>query len=468
MIKKLGEKNIIESQTEVPCTPASLVYVPAKFRDPRGVPMTFTPLNGQRYVSQKYLDADFKYLQLLGVREMTIAEFLRDLDSSSSSLESRVAFQKKSKHHHSGLAKILVPLLEDPEIMSQVRKLPLIRLRGGRWVSARESPIFFPGDNDDWSIPEGVDAMVVPSQQANDASIKLLYSQLGVVRLSQRQVAQLILTTHNSPSFKPMKLTLEDLISHAVFLFKADIKDIRRKRFYFQGENGTHHRGEDLYQYAKGEHTAASLFGRRSPFPFLHNDYNSAIRESNNEWCTWLHQTMGIWPIPRLVRSTSDTEFELSPHFESLIEKSAPVTILLLIKEHWQHYCKWIAGDKSIESRSKSAKAARSRLVESLSRMEVPCFGGILSNLGKTFLPLRDFPKDSSTSIPFLEVPDPEEEEWKYLEHLGVGVKNDVTFYLRWLQILASDQSREPSRPLMVYLFEQIQARATDNLELVK
>lgn len=468
LFERLKKEAIIESQTGGLAAPISLFYVPEKYRSPTGLPMTFTPKNASKYVSQKYKDSDFKYLKVLGVREMAVSDFLGDLSLSSTGEDTSQDFQKKRRQYHSDLAKILVPLLSDPMYIEQVRNLPIIRLRGGRWVSAIELPIFFPGDTDDWSIPEGVNAMVVQSHHAKASKINLLYSELGVERLSQTQIGQLIITTHESPNFSPSALSRKELISQAVFLFRARLKNLGNDSLWFAAEDNQYYNGSQLYHHSEGKHTASSLLGPRSAFPFLHKDYLSAVTGSKQNWLSWLYESMDIWSIPRLVRSWPSDGFEMSPHFRFILSNCSSKDVLLLLRNNWQHYSKWLEEDKSKEVQTPVFMESMSKLKEWLRSMPVECLGRVSQELCMTFLPLQNLPREASTFIPLLDVPEPQDKRWQFLKHLGVGVENDVVLYLRWLEELADDGNNQPSNSLMTYLLEQIQARYADNRVLVE
>jgi hypothetical protein len=472
LLSKLKLQPIIESQTGEMAMPRSLLFVPKKFRDPNGLPMTFTLQNASKYVSQKYEDSDLKYLNILGIKEMSSSDFLADLSLRACGRDTSQEFQKRRRQYHSDLAKILIPMLGDPKYVEPIRKLPLIRLRGGRWVSSVDSPIFFPGDMDDWSIPEGVDAMVVQSQQAKDSTISLLYSQLGVANLSRSEIGHLIIATHKSPTFRPSALEKDTLISQALFLFKANLKGIETASLWFAAEDGRYYKGWQLYQHAKGKYTATSMLSRGPNFLFLHREYFLAAEDSNEEWINWLQSSMGILAIPRLVRTTSPNGFELSPHFELIIRKHPSSEVLMLIREHWRYYSKWIEGDKLEETKLPSLKSSKEQLRQKLGAMPVECMGGFSRPLNQTYLPLKDLPTEATDRIPLLKIPEPGDERWLMLRYLGVGVSSDVGFYLRWLCEVANNsmdpENFESLKNLMLYLFEQIQARFMDNEELVK
>ena len=69
--------------------------------------------------------------------------------------------------------------------------------------------------------------------------------------------------------------------------------------------------------------------------------------------------------------------------------------------------------------------------------MNVTCRGGMCTRLRDSFLPIDEFVSAADGLVPFLHVREPEHPRWQALDVLGVGVKNDVDFYLLCLSKLA-------------------------------
>jgi hypothetical protein len=441
--------------------PTSLVYVPEEYLDNSGMPMTLTrSANGSQYLSRCYADSDFECLERLGVKKMTFSEFLEDLKSLT--LDHSDEFRQKDKKYHARLAKILVPMLDQKKYMSLVRTIPLIRLRGGRCVSAEESSIFFPGETAGWDIPMGVDALVVQSYAERDSNIHSVYSSLGVKRLNPTQICQLIINTHMSESFNPSSLALKDLRSHATFLFNACWKSSGDVGLWFATENCQYYKGSQLYQ----DSSSKRLFGGRNTFHFLHRDYFSDVgkdRKKREKLITWLHEEMDIWHIPRLVTLTPGDGFSLSPHFDIIIQERPSSDFLLLLRDHWQHYSKWLVEEKADGGHGihgADFNESVSRLKETLSSRMVQCLGNVTYKLRETFLPLEDILSEKDIFVPLLKVPDPEDKGWQVLKHFGVGVRRDVHFYLRSLERLVGE---DPTAESISTLLEHIQTHSADD-----
>jgi len=79
--------------------------------------------------------------------------------------------------------------------------------------------------------------------------------------------------------------------------------------------------------------------------------------------------------------------------------------------------------------------------------------------LCESFLPLSEFVAAADGLGPLLELEDAEHARWQSLNLFGVGVRNNVQFYMLCLDKL-SGQAVKPGR--VKFLLNQIQARCRD------
>ena len=98
-------KTVLRAWNESPQRPDRAVYVPEKFRDQDGIPLTLSLKKDHVYLSRNYKEADFKYLRRLGVQEMSYEEFL--IDFRDFLRESFEDFTKKPPEWQSRLAGVL-------------------------------------------------------------------------------------------------------------------------------------------------------------------------------------------------------------------------------------------------------------------------------------------------------------------------------------------------------------------------
>ena len=177
--------------------------------------------------------------------------------------------------------------------------------------------------------------------------------------------------------------------------------------------------------------------------------------------------------IPRLVNvATSPTtpSFSLTAEFQFIIDNNSSSEWLLLLRNNWQHYSRYIISEESIKDKDKGDLSNEQKLWlksqedlrELLSSKTVECLGGITARLGQTCLPRgplksvakstidsttkvsREEPSDwkdakrmpqketrdtkdeawfESVSSILLDIPDPDDPQWDFLKHFGVLIK---------------------------------------------
>lgn len=466
---RLLREQMFESRARQFCHYSSLRWVPPIFQDLSNEPLTLIhPETSNRYLSDRYPGWIVDRLKDIGIAELTGQEFLRDLSLLIDLQPEK--FRSKPKGYHAQLAKALIPLLEDTEHREAIGKLPLIRLRGGRWVAAVDSPIFFSGQNESGPVPEGVNAQIVQAQAAKNPSVQVLWRELGVKQLSTLEICELILSTHSAASFKPASLSLDELIGQTMFLYNSAWRPPQRISLWFAASTGQYYQGSKLYQRSKGKHSAQRYFSSGSLTPFLHDAYFSKLGKDIDKFVQWLWDSADIWPIPRLVRGSEGgpaeltKNYDLSRDFEQILQTHGIPDALLLLRDEWGHYKKWLEEETDPETQE-PAKEAASRLRKRLSAMKVKCLGGPDCRLDATYLPRHDWIAEAKGGMAFIDLPQAEDTRWQALKCLGLGVDKDVRFYVRSLENLSGSTCGVQQ---VSALLEQIQARVNDDIEYVK
>jgi hypothetical protein len=462
----LANEEILESCSGTMAKPSSLMYIPPRFTDSSGNPFTLTKNNEGRYLSKSYLHSDWEYIALLGVKEMTVDEFLVDLQALIDGHSEY--FQAQSVEWHSELSQALLPIAMDPDYLHFVSALRLIPLRDGRWISGdtETGAVFFPGGSDNCVIPDGIDVSVVSSEAvdpARDRGSRLLFSWLGVGDFDVLQVCRLIVRRHKDPSFNPASTTLQELISQTTFIFTSGLDSVGSE-LWFACENDGRFRGHQLYMDSGDPHAACKVFANhRNRFKFLHKDYLSAVPHDEENWLLWLRSHNKISVLPRLVRMTSECSFELASDFEFLTQLLPSPEFLLLLRDHWTHYAKFL--DNGDEDSPLESERSSARLNAYLSALMVGCHGEERQRIDKTFLPLPDLMSEAGGCVPFLDIPEPEDKRWRRFEIFGVGIGKNVSFYLRCLEsVLGTDIPKER----VIDFLDGIEARYTEDEQLVK
>lgn len=312
LLERLSREPVLESWDEKLRPGSSLTYVPDKYMDHEGVPLTLTPSKHSVYVSQSYSHDDAEQLKLLGVTEMDDTLFLDHLEAIIKYQHD--FFKSKPPEWHSRLAMVLVNIWEaplqaetrrmvyrlrrqdqlrrqeresggrrrffgraisdilrpkDPEVeeakdtqvsQERIKKFPIIPLRDGQWVCAANNNIFFPGESEQWELPGGVDLLVVDLNAAKDVPRSNLFRVIGVQDFKVTAITQLIMANHSDQSFDPAKIPQADLISQILFLYTTGWRNKDGKPFWFATESDGRALGATLYVDDKIPHSASKFF----------------------------------------------------------------------------------------------------------------------------------------------------------------------------------------------------------------
>ena len=426
-----------------------------------------SPQTSHGYLSSRYLESDIQYLDVIGVKEMS--EFVFFLELKSLLLNSMDKFKAKSNAWHSHLATILMRLSQQHS--SQLRDLTLVPLSDNSWVAAGCRQILFPANKAEFELPGGLELSVVDSAAASDPERRKMFKYLGVGDLEQEPVVRHIEDLHlksNSSS-----ITHAALVSQIKFLYSAGWKNPTFQRFWFTSESGQRLRGLQLYQDSSKPHSATKYFGAyRSKFRFIHKDYMAAVGANRDMWTRWLEERMGVATIPRLVTPTSYRGFKLSEDFEFVIKNFPSSDVLLLLRENWEEYYKYLDPNQAkrwngeyLDSAFASTEGSTCAfaLKKKIGSMLVTCTTGKKHRLDTTFLPSKELLIASQDGAPFVDISDGNDTRWQVLETLGVSVKVDVSFFLHCLERLQAERSDDGAR--VEKLLNMIQLRCDDEAE---
>lgn len=511
ILARLASEPTLEAWNEKLLPASQLIYVPGKYMDDDGVPLTITTAKHNVYISQNYSHDDYEHFKALNIVEMGDALFLDHLEEITR--HHHAEFVTKPSRWHSRLASVLAEIWEAPQTESRRRifqfsgllddeaprrplygghsrrsrlsrlgdsgeedqsrriqermiQLPLIQLRDGQWICGEGNKVFFPGDSESWEIPGGINVLVVDPEAAKDLPRTHLFRILGVKDFKINSITQLIVSNHSDKSFDPSSVSRGDLISHMHFLYTTGWRNIDGKPFWFATELDGRAPGSTLYvDDAEVENSASKFFANnRKKFQFIHPDYQNAHPRDPIGWLTWLKVNMSLSNIPRLIRPIREVTprswvFEMSPEFEFVINAWSSLDALRLLCDHWSVYQFWIV-PLSTEFTDASIEASYRSLKKKISAMAVKCTDGTTCRLDETFLPIGDVPAESRGRVSFLDVPEPEHPRWQPLAHFGVGAKQDVHFYLHCLEKLSCSACELKQ---VTYFYEQIQARCNED-----
>ena len=463
ILGKLKTLPILESSKGKMATPPSLIAISDKFML-NGTPLIPIADPGVEYLSSEYPAGDWGYLKLIGVEELTIQSFLKRLNSYITN--NAIEFHSQPQPWQSKLADVLLKGIS--KHLFEIQGLKIIPLRDGRWVSSQDaiSNLFFPSKDPQNIIPEGIGAMEISLLTEKSDRRHSLFERLGAKPYKHETICELILQRH-STMYYVASLLPGVLIQHARFLFNSQWRNVRGT-FDMAVATSSEAVMKASEVYLNANHTSKEpnfLQAGERKFPLLHQDYIGQYPADHEAWMLWLKRDLNIWQIPRLISSTSDN-FNISADMETIMHSWPQEEFLILLRDNWKIYSKWLGKDSGTDQTSLwkvSQKKVRNRIVEH----KVECHDCVSRPMNTTVLSSIKLEGDleGAVSLPILKIPEPETLSWSFLEHLGVQIKDDVKVYIMCLE---SIRGKDISQKCIANLYEKIQQRYTDDLDLVK
>ncbi|KAF2114162.1 hypothetical protein BDV96DRAFT_577681 [Lophiotrema nucula] len=460
IIKELSRRNTLESYAKTLTNPASLLYIPTRFRDGSGEPFTLNETSASQYLSDRYPDWEIGILFRLGVKQASPVRFLQDLKSC-------ISLRSKPSSWHSQLAKAIVPLMKEDECRNLAQALCIIPLRSGEWTCAQGHTIYFPPNDGSCNVPETARMLLLDSTAANDVDRKTLYQRLGVIACDAIRICKIIVGMH-SPRHPPMApFTREQLVEQIVYLYRSSWRSREPVNFRFASTDGKECLGWKAYvrkPIKDGTPLQRVYDLLETRFTFIHEDYAAALLPLDERWREWLSTSFGVSTVPQLVARSLEDQVagsNLSQEMCFLFSHGNSADILWVIGEHWSYYSKWIENRASREG----LHSDHGILLDALASTHVKCQGNRSSPLSRTVLPLLDPGMGTHPAIFILDIEDPGSRRWAFLEHFGVAVKTDVRFYVRCLESL---QNGDVDRQLLVHIYVQIQNLYSGNESFVR
>lgn len=442
--------------------PSKLRFVPNDFTDDSGEPLICSSRTILTYLSRRYSSKDIASLVAIGVQYLSAADFLADLKLFISN--DPECYHNKPNLWHSRLASTLLLILygeEAEKFKSSIFELEIVPLRDGRWVSPSHQGICLPNLMGSSPAPNGIKVHEIQSKAVEDYERRELFRLLGAASSTNELLCNAIIQTHEDPAFNPEDLPNEDLMGHVLFLYSANWKNTGNHNLWLVTELGSACRSSQIYLDSDEPQSATTLFARdRKRFLFLHKLYFRVHSEVDLDWTAWLVKNLHVAKYPRLVVYDASSDAKLSKDFQFLLDTRSSQEILMMFRDQWSHYSMHFG---SIEA---TAKAPKSDLTEKLSRMHVCCHGGETARLSQTILPVRDITYESIASMSFLDVPEPDDPRWKYLEHFGVVVESGAEPFIQCLLQLKG--SKAPSVEQVSELYKQIQEHSLYHGEKIR
>ena len=411
IVQALYTRPILESMSGLMLEPKRLVYAePTKFADRSGVPFTCSSKTAYRYLSSKYPAWTITSTLALGVREMSDAEFLKELGLVIG--DDPLAFQKQPTEWHSRLANSLLRFADIPELLRMLQLIEMIPLAYGRWTSASAEPIFPPSDlellglsspmemglnssstNADSTSGEGwktasytktkrpksakialptrqakpsaprsgmESILIVHSDVASDQRRKALFERIGVKSMDTHAVCKLIGELHCAEAFVPSQWPCDELVCHAEYLYNSSWSPAEGNDLWFATTDNRHCKGSQLYElsHSKSDSALGRISSRLSVhFRRLHPGY-LARRPHDKKWLNYLTTSLRISRIPRLVTAVdgepgSSPRFRLSDVFKAMFDHCEISDVVEILNDNWGNYAPHLEHTKvQIDARS--------------------------------------------------------------------------------------------------------------------
>lgn len=448
-------------------SPSDLRYIPKSFQDGNGRYIIPVIRSRPYIVSHQYPTELSHALEHLGVRAIGMEEFLSDLNNFIRRCPGD--FQTMSSEWHDRLSEILDSMSKDHD--EDVDTLPIIPLQDGSWISASDSRtgqlIFHSRSRP--SMPRSAGIFEIHPDIDRKPAWKRLMQRFGARSLSVAECCGVITTLHATDEFLE-RISASDIISHVKFLWEADWSvSGAQSSIWVATNHGDFCQSSQVYLPSE-EPYSTSYFCSLSEleFRFLHPRYIEVLSigrpNSNHAWRDWLHKCLDVEIYPRLAIKTQGNHPWLRIHddFRSIMRDCKCAHILQLLKSQWYRYRDWIL----------TREHGQDSIMSALSVLHVSCRFGTSAPLKYTFLPRAavisglqlsniqhghqtGYNTNPNSSIPLLDVPDPEDSEWDFLKKLGVTIDVSIKGIIARLRQL---QRTGASKAQVASLYDLIQS----------
>jgi hypothetical protein len=296
-------------------------------------------------------------------------------------------------------------------------------------------------------VPGGIGLLIAHLEMNEDPARRNLLTTLGAKPFEVDQITRLVENHHLNPNFKPDSVSKADLISQVYFLYKTSWSNKRMTSFWLVTKNDQRTLGHFLYLDSEITYSVTRYFdGPRDRFFFIHPDYLSLDTPDLEGWIQWFQDNMKISKIPTLARYSFFTNptkyiFEMSYDFSYILTHWSSSDFLSTLRDHWKSYQYWLEPSFGV-IRDPGLEVSWKRLKSKFSAAIVKCKDGSLHNLENCFIPIRQLVDESHSVVPFLDIPEPEHARWEVPQHLGVGIKGDLNFYLKCLEKISGAKVR--------------------------
>lgn len=500
-IARLSASPVLQSSFGDLALPPSLTFAPEEFRDASNNPLLPSEVSGITYVSDSYPAGSLNAFKALGVVPLCNSVFLFGLQEFIRLHESR--FRRMGNSWHCELAKaLLLVTMRDYRLRDKIRRLRLSPVLGSNgnqtpveecdWLSVDSGFLVVPTSRDTARIPTGLGMFEIHQEVVGDISDRWrILTRLGANHYDDKVICKIITGRHESGDFDPNGQTIDDLVSQTLFLKATRWRPVDGKPplIWFATTKGTRCLGTDLYidVVSPDEPFSASFVFEncRANFNFLHENYAKMMAPFGTDWTSYLKKSLGLETAPRVTSlvSLGTNDYQLSNEMRHLSKFDAGM-VLRLLRHSWDVYKKWFVEGTTVRAgETLPSPASIRKMRDEISRIKVRCVDGSMDELRNTFIPRKTVnlgveiaaqdndpqpgdPDDvvgaepslkkerqpsSLASKPALDVSDPEDKGWDFLETFGVVVRVDVGVFLSHLQQLGESANLTKNNVVAIY-----------------
>lgn len=427
------------------------------YRDESNQPLLPDLNSGQSaYLSNNYDNQlEIPLIKTLGAAEMSTLDFLKRLDQDMMRSFSRMRSRNTTDKWHSKVANILLAATKERQHAMKIEKMALIPLTNDSWVPSLNASIFY-ATTGGIDVPSDLSLALVHKEAAMNKARRSLFSKLGVTECHPSRIFPLIEQRY---SVLARDVSVDERRSHYQFAFWHNDKLLKKGlsiNFLNSDDDGGQFiagnkgQGWTYCLQSNGDYTMSSIFDAKVPdelkgqFQFPHLSYYLDIeameRRNNLTGVEWLRSFLSLKANPKLQDRQNPTR--RSPELK-YIAKHKPELLLGVLHAGWGEYVSCREWDSYFRS------------------IEVPILdSGKKRKLEQTYLPLPRLKRNVSSlglsaEFGFIQelkdVTDNEAIQWRFLERFGVGVGEDVSFWLAILRRAREKTNIEDSVALKIY-----------------
>ncbi|KAF5878202.1 uncharacterized protein Bfra_000367 [Botrytis fragariae] len=441
-------------------TPNRLRVLQNAFRDEHRDPLLVDTIAGTTaYISESYDASDILILERMKARYLSAPEFLQRLNQDlARTLDSQMKSTPLDSPWHTHVANLLIDIGQNDSFKKEIQKLKIIPLDSGAWVRPLNASIFLPTSGG-VAIPQDLPLSLVDGKTLRNLSRIKLFSQLGVSLCSPERIFPLIQQRHFPPARKFSASDLQDIR----FLFwnhRELPSDYTINMRLWNGESySVASPQKDGWVYlpgSKNKYALANLFGSSVPFElrpsnnvrYIVSDYYQIFEycgsRNGRTGIEWL-RSLGIKETPQLRARNSKGHLqspEMSVELKYIAER-LPRFLLGVLQANFVQYNESEQWDCFFRQK------------------DVPILASSkMRSLNSTFLPLPKL-KAIASSLGLEEgfgflmelngISEDEVVKWNFLKRFGVGVYEDVSFWLRLLKQARQKDSINPNIVFKIY-----------------